>query len=480
MGSKTREEFQERVETAILHLVSSIKKRYARLQKNLDGLGVFHPEANAQRVNSRFWADLQRKVDITAIEDQILEKMAIEEDERAAAVALVNPKKAEVIHVGRSTEDSLSSDCSGLGKTPSIDGGPKWSASPRANVVGGQEQRQTQEGEIQVQGIGRDGNTFIKKIPLLSSPSRQEARFAGIPGYDELGRVPTLEDFRRAWPQCQNPSPKRMENGEGMESGYRDQTNIVHELAKHDEVFRHFKRYYETCERPFGVGMSPIQGVDPQVLETINRHSSEVAENRLMSKIGEGILSGICNTEGEKGSSRNKKRDTRWHSSADRGSVRKHRKEEGLPNGFWGSTRCNNEYAEQKPNAKEKVLKSESNSSTENSVNDAIRGGVTGHEKQSGKASTVPSQARRAGVGQGSTKTAALHCSSEDSLEGSLSAAELQGRLEEAWRALEMPARLKLEFLERYSNPERALLLPRATSLLEGAGMAVTLREKVG
>lgn len=42
-----------------------------------------------------------------------------------------------------------------------------------------------------------------------------------------------------------------------------------------------------------------------------------------------------------------------------------------------------------------------------------------------------------------------------------------------------VPARLKLEFLQKYSTLERALELPRTVYLLEIAGKAVPLREKV-
>lgn len=42
-----------------------------------------------------------------------------------------------------------------------------------------------------------------------------------------------------------------------------------------------------------------------------------------------------------------------------------------------------------------------------------------------------------------------------------------------------MPARLKLDFLQKYCTLERILDLPRTANLLEIAGMAVPLREKV-
>lgn len=54
-----------------------------------------------------------------------------------------------------------------------------------------------------------------------------------------------------------------------------------------------------------------------------------------------------------------------------------------------------------------------------------------------------------------------------------------QARLETSWRELFVPARLKLDFLQKYSTLERALELPRTVYLLETAGKAVPLREKV-
>lgn len=55
----------------------------------------------------------------------------------------------------------------------------------------------------------------------------------------------------------------------------------------------------------------------------------------------------------------------------------------------------------------------------------------------------------------------------------------VQARLETSWGALFVPARLKLDFLQKYSTLERALELPRTVYLLEIAGKVVPLREKV-
>lgn len=54
-----------------------------------------------------------------------------------------------------------------------------------------------------------------------------------------------------------------------------------------------------------------------------------------------------------------------------------------------------------------------------------------------------------------------------------------QARLESSWRALFVPAKLKLDFLQKYCTLERALELPRTAHLLEIASKAVPLREKV-
>lgn len=54
-----------------------------------------------------------------------------------------------------------------------------------------------------------------------------------------------------------------------------------------------------------------------------------------------------------------------------------------------------------------------------------------------------------------------------------------QTTLEAAWRALQVPARLKLDFLQKYSTLERALDLPRVVQLMDIAGKLIPLREKV-
>lgn len=138
--------------------------------------------------------------------------------------------------------------------------------------------------------------------------------FSGIPGYEEVGHVPTLEEFRLEWPKMGSRSGmgSPQENGAEVSKGRRKfqvqagQTqqgsgSVVNDLSKRDEVFRHFKKYYDKADHSGGRRGDPLfsAGVrstgllqpDLDVIEAVGRHTAEAQESRSHSRIGEGVIS---------------------------------------------------------------------------------------------------------------------------------------------------------------------------------------------
>lgn len=165
---------------------------------------------------------------------------------------------------------------------------------------------------------GKDACPPTGNDAALSAPSSET--FAGVLGYEELGHVPTLDEFRSEWPKLRSradltsPTSSGENNGLGGTSRWKNHSNgrrqlqqqqqgsgsVVNELSKRDEVFRHFKKYYDKADhlegRPgdalFPAGVCPTGVLQPDfgVVEAVGRHTAQAQESRCRSRIGEGVL----------------------------------------------------------------------------------------------------------------------------------------------------------------------------------------------
>lgn len=144
-------------------------------------------------------------------------------------------------------------------------------------------------------------------------------KFVGFPGYDELGHVPTLEEFRLEWPRLSTSRPEQVTieesggAGGGSKARRKQQQNqqaqqaqsntgsVLHDLSKRDEVFRHFQKYYDKTDHNdgragdalFSAGVSSTGLLQPDydVIEAVSQHTAQVQETRCQSRIGQGVLS---------------------------------------------------------------------------------------------------------------------------------------------------------------------------------------------
>lgn len=192
------------------------------------------------------------------------------------------------------------------------------SSRPRLPSTHREEQEQRSRDEV-----GNDSGTLDTVADDDSLLASSLDKFDGIPGYDEVGHVPTLEEFRQEWPRVDsrpinsqqieaagggssNGARRGLAQGQGQ--GQSTTGSLVQSLSKKDEVFRHFVKYYDKVEQNRGVagvssgGMRGLSfltagsatGILPpdfSIVEAIGQHSAEVEETRNRSKIGEGIMS---------------------------------------------------------------------------------------------------------------------------------------------------------------------------------------------
>ena len=143
--------------------------------------------------------------------------------------------------------------------------------------------------------------------------------FAGILGYEELGHVPTLDEFRSEWSKLKSQadfalaasgpgdpggskgSRWRQQDQGGGQAQQQGPGSVVNELSKRDEVFRHFKKYYDKADHserrigdalfPTGVNSTGLLQPDFEVIDAVGRHTAQSQESRCQSRIGEGLLS---------------------------------------------------------------------------------------------------------------------------------------------------------------------------------------------
>ncbi|CAM9282411.1 unnamed protein product [Ectocarpus sp. 4 AP-2014] len=485
MNAVKRAEFEEQVQQAVEKIVYAAKRRYVRRQEKLDDAGIFHPQANAHRVHTQFWADLNNHVNITKIENEVWARMAADA-ERGGSPPPGSPHNTTST-LGRRPPATVAT--SGSRATVAVNDSesarPSSKDSSRQGAAGGSSKAAAwSDDDAAKNACPPTGNDAV-----LSAPSSET--FAGVLGYDELGHVPTLDEFRSEWPKLKSRGDLTSPTCSGEKNGLGS--------TSRDEVFRHFKKYYDKADhlegRPgdalFPVGVCPTGVLQPDfgVVEAVGRHTAQAQESRCRSRIGEGVLcqpgGGSDVTRKRSGGSDRTQRRSRegtgdlgggvGHSSASGG--------DGFTNVFRESMLGGDGRNETPPQGSGSV-------SFTHSKRDANRGSAGSRQGNGDTSSSAESTSsgttgpthggkRVRGLRPGGSVWSVDSVRAKASSEGSSTSAELQARLEASWRALHVPARLKLDFLQKYCTVQRILDLPKTALFLETASKAVPLREKV-
>ena len=137
-------------------------------------------------------------------------------------------------------------------------------------------------------------------------------KFVGIPGYEDVGHVPTLDEFRSEWPKMKARSDLAYRQEGGYTGKWKHQPaggakaqhgngSVVNDLSKRDEVFRHFKNYYDKAGHSggragdalysAGVNTTGLLSPDFDVIDVVGRHTAQTQDNRRRGLIGEGLMS---------------------------------------------------------------------------------------------------------------------------------------------------------------------------------------------
>lgn len=320
-----------------------------------------------KRVHTQFWADLNNKVDVTKIEDMVWARMSSEASNAPTGSAA--ERQVSVLNKTRARHE-----------TTAVPFPPQAVAVPSSvshDVEGGKVSSNTSSKVVTTinnsaqdelkKKYARTGDTeMVPPTPAVTIAKKDTAddvravapgvdSFDGFPGYDEVGRVPTLDEFRAEWVKMKSlnrsgrsfrtatpslrsqrdnedgevagdksessfPRVRRKQQGQERRVLHPQQENnagcVVSNLSKKDEVFRHFKKYYDKSNHGYdgsdsagvigggaagggigdplssiGIGSTGLLQPDLEVIEAVGQHTASVHESRSQNRIGEGTLS---------------------------------------------------------------------------------------------------------------------------------------------------------------------------------------------
>lgn len=263
------------------------------------------------RVHTQFWADLNNKVDITKIENEVWVRMSTEAEQSR------NEATASAHGTSSAAHRRTPPTAAGAGNRTN-DSGSVRPSSKDSSIHGVASHSKEISAAADDEVIKDDASAAVDGAISLAPPS---TKFAGILGYEELGHVPTLDEFRSEWPKLRSrselaspSSPEENGVGGGSKGSRRKlqpqgggQTpqqgpgSVVNELTKKDKVFRRFKKYYDKADHRVGrvgdalfsagVSTTGLLRPDLDVIETVGRHTEQRQESWGRNRIGEGLLS---------------------------------------------------------------------------------------------------------------------------------------------------------------------------------------------
>lgn len=267
--------------------------------------------AHSSRVHTQFWADLNKRIDITKIENEVWAKMQTDTGQRGRNDALGSAPSAAPIVLRRTPTVSAGAGAMGPTDCDSVRPSSKDSSS-RPDIASSSREAAAADYEP------ANAAPAVDETSAVSAAFSTKA-FTGILGYEDLGHVPTLDEFRYEWSKLKSQADFALspggpgDHGGSKGSGWRQHGqgggqaqrqgpgSVVNDLSKRDEVFRHFKKYYDKTDHterrvgdalfPTGVNSTGLLQPDFEVIDTVGRHTAQSQESRCHSRIGERLLS---------------------------------------------------------------------------------------------------------------------------------------------------------------------------------------------
>ena len=287
--------------------------------------------AHSNRVHTQFWADLNNRVDVTKIENEVWAKMHADTGGHRGGNDATGSAPGAAAALPRRTPAATAAG--GAGSRADCESArPSSKDSSRPDIASSSKEAAAADDETVHAATSAVDETAASSAP----PSKA---FAGVLGYEELGHVPTLDEFRSEWSRLKSQADFAAAGGSPGEGGigvgigggskgsrWRHQGqgggqaqqqgpgSVVNDLSKRDEVFRHFKKYYDKADHaerrvgdalfPTGVTSTGLLQPDFEVIDAVGRHTAQSQESRCHSRIGEGLLSAPRNGGGTGGARR--------------------------------------------------------------------------------------------------------------------------------------------------------------------------------
>lgn len=388
------------------------------------------------RVHTQFWADLNNRVDITKIENEVWAKMRNNMEQGRNDATSVTPRAASAVlrHTTTMTARAGSRiDCDSVM--------PSSKDSSRLDIASCSKE---------AAAAADESTSAVSAADETASSASPTKAFAGVLGYEELGHVPTLDEFRSEWSKLRSQPDVALPNSsrgsrwrhQGQQGGGQAQQqgpgSVVNDLSKRDEVFRHFKKYYDKADHtdrrsgdalfPTGVNSTGLLQPDFEVIDAVGRHTAQTQESRFHSRIGEGLLSAPgSGTGATRRGDRVRQRSREAPGEADTGGS------EGFTNVFLESALRSDGFHHNSDQGKLNPFLSRSENDVSCTVTRSPRdGGKSGGLEGSlhGSLTSVSRSSREVGGVRGQhsnhSKRSADYGRAKASLEGSSTSAELQ------------------------------------------------------
>jgi len=454
-------------------LTRRVRQKYEHMKASLDHRGVFHPNANAQRVHTLMLAELQKHLDIQRFEDEALEEM-LNECNNAEPVTSEQQKKMASALQGTAFDALVTGSIDSTAELSGVDelanGISRNSLSPGAtHLPGGMRPAASKAKAAEDARAKALGSRLGGAVPLKIARGSQQL---------EGGGATSVSDYTQASPNTKQQwaTSADLHDGKGArfvadvdafktaQNGAQESSGaVLSEMVRHDTGFRDFMRAHPTDakakHKQFG---STTSGHGKQALPqtpALKPYFHDDPQEKL-SLVGANV---------------HKRAVKGWRSSMNAAEVESE--------GQASSISFRHQFLSEEDDDAESETSSVSSAVDQRThdKNESRQDG--GDDPATDKKATrhtgrrkEPKQKTLPGIDRsGSSKPVGMFRSRDgdgDQL------ASLQPRLNLVWFSLSVPMLTKLDFLQKYASVEYAPLLQEALLVWETCGLLIPLRER--
>ena len=171
-GEVQRAHYRQKVKEEVINLSSKLRKQFFGAQRDMDYTGVFHPAANAQRVQTQYLAKLYRKISADTIEDPAIEFVQGEEDRKRKEIEADEARtNALLMKYNQGLKPNTSSEADGNVQSGTVQTTEAAKDEEAESVgLGGENVQKEEETEMEKEKE-MEKRKEKQEIPVVSAPS---------------------------------------------------------------------------------------------------------------------------------------------------------------------------------------------------------------------------------------------------------------------------------------------------------------------